>query len=202
MHTFYLAHDITWWIRLFNAASAHNWNWLLIAEMLALLLWNCFEMFNIYMAIIVEKDDIWGRKKGKDGNRRSVGIGGPLLDVTKQVVGFFCVGNLFIAYAGEDCVYESFLFTNVIMAWGSGMLWGTRGDRRGCSVGLALVIVVATINSFAPWSMWVLALPEIFQGFWFQANGFVFTGIATGNLGIVLGLKARKWEKGERASIW
>lgn len=202
MHTFYFAHDLTWCIRLFFAASTYDWNWFLTGTSLALLIWNGFEIFNLSMAIMVERDDIWGGKRAKDGKKIPISVMVPLLDITQQIVGSLCMVNLLIVFTGEDFVFEWFLFTNMIMAWGPGKLWQTREDRRGCSVGLAWVIVIATINSFNPWSMWVLAMPEKFGGFWYYASGVLFTGFALGNVRTVLNLKGKKWEKGDKSLIW
>ncbi|KUJ23452.1 uncharacterized protein LY89DRAFT_728197 [Mollisia scopiformis] len=191
MHTFYLAHDSTYCIRLFIAASTHDWNWFLTGMSAALLVWIFFELLNLYMAVTVEREEIWGAGARKDkrndkmGMKSRNGIGRPLLDVVVQITGFFCVVNLFISFVGADCLFEWCLFTFVVMAWGPGILWCTREDRRGCSVGLAWVIVGGTINTFAPWSMWVMAMPETFGGAWFYASGIVFTAIALMNVGVV-----------------
>ncbi|KAF8853473.1 hypothetical protein BDZ45DRAFT_729437, partial [Acephala macrosclerotiorum] len=194
MHTFYFAHDSTWCIRLFLAASEHDWNWFLTGTSAALLVWNGFEVFNLWMAVTVERQDIWGKKgSGREKGREEIGVKGPILDIIQQILGFYCVVNLFISFMGPDALFEWFLFTNVLIAWGPGTLWRTRQDRHGCSIGLALVIVIATINTFAPWSMWVLAMPERFGGVWFYGSGVVFTWIAVSNLMVVVGLKKKKW---------
>jgi hypothetical protein len=48
------------------------------------------------------------------------------------------------------------------------------------------------INTFAPWSMWVLATLEVFDTTWFYVTGVVFTGTAVENLSIVLSFPAKK----------
>jgi hypothetical protein len=50
--------------------------------------------------------------------------------------------------------------------------------------------------------MWLLAMPERFDTWWFYVSGVVFTGISIGNLFVVLGLKGKKWEKGDGKLIW
>jgi len=198
MHTFYFAHDSTWCIRLFLAASQNDFNWFLTGTSLALLLWNGFEVFNLWKAVTVEREEIWGPyMRGK-----VVPVDAAIWDIVKQILGFYCVVNLFILFAGGDCLFEWFLFTNILIAWGPGELWRKRQDRKGCSVGLAIIIVLATVNTFAPWSMWVLAMPEIFDTTWYYVSGVAFTGIAVQNLSVVLSLPAKKWEKGEKKPIW
>src|SRR3546814_4661769 len=63
-----------------------------------------------------------------------------------------------------------------------GVLWMKRGardnSRTGASMGLAILILVATVNTFLPCSMWVQAMPEVFDVPWFYASGVVFTAIA------------------------
>jgi hypothetical protein len=89
MHTFYFAHDSIWCIRLFLAASEHDWNWFLTGTSAALLVWNGFEGCNLYMTVTVERQDIWGKKgsskeKGKGQSEGKVGLREPLLDITSK----------------------------------------------------------------------------------------------------------------------
>ncbi|NTW42618.1 MAG: hypothetical protein HGA44_22560 [Cellulomonadaceae bacterium] len=88
---------------------------------------------------------------------------------------------------GEGSVLQWFLFTNMLIAAAPGVLWLKRGaqdnSRRGASMGLAIVILIGTINTFLPGAnMWVLALPEMFDTPVFYATGVVFVAIAAFNL--------------------
>jgi hypothetical protein len=180
MHTFYFAHDSTWCVRLFLAARQNDFHWFLAGTSAARLIWNGFEVFNLYMALTVEREEIWGHLnrslgtvKGQ-GKEKGIALTGPLIDVGMQIAGFYCVVNLLIGFMGEDSLFEWFLFTNVLIAWGPGTLWRTRGDRRGCSVGLAIVIVVATVNTFAPVS---LVLPYSFIIFEIPALNTIYVSL-------------------------
>src|ERR1044071_592121 len=61
MHVFYLAHDITGVAVFGMAAMCNHWFWFFSATAIALLVWNCFEIFNIVMGIKYERQAIWGR---------------------------------------------------------------------------------------------------------------------------------------------
>lgn len=125
-----------------------------------------------------------------------------VLSIVEQILAFYCVINLLIEFMGSDPLMEIFLLTNVLIATGPGELWRRKKDRRGLSVGLATVIVVGTINSFQPWSMWVLSMPEVFDTKWYYLSGVVCTGISVRNLMSVCALPEKKWRKGEARPIW
>ena len=76
MHTFYLASDSSWAFIMLLAASRHDWNWFLTGCGLASVVWNFFEMYNIFMAITVERQEIWG-----DYHRGEVSVGAAILNV-------------------------------------------------------------------------------------------------------------------------
>ncbi|WP_421017158.1 hypothetical protein [Furfurilactobacillus rossiae] len=60
MHTFYFAHDSMGAI-VFAIAAMQNHNfWLFWGASGALIVWNLFEVFNLYKAIYVERNAIWG----------------------------------------------------------------------------------------------------------------------------------------------
>src|SRR3546814_12428403 len=75
---------------------------------------------------------------------------------------------------GAGSVLQWFLFTNMLIAAVPGVLWMKRGardnSRTGASMGLAILILVATVNTFLPCSMWVQAMPEVFDVPWFYAR--------------------------------
>ena len=99
-----------------------------------------------------------------------------------------------------------FLFTNMLIASAPGVLWMKRGaqenTRRGSAMGLAVLILVATVNTFLPVSMWVQALPEVFNTPWYYITGIVFTAIAAFNLYNLAKLPAKTAQPGEPRPIW
>lgn len=69
-------------------------------------------------------------------------------------------------------------------------------------MGLAVLILVATINTFLPVSMWVLAMPAVFDTPWYYITGVVFTAIAAFNLYNLSRLPAKTRVAGTRRPIW
>jgi hypothetical protein len=162
MHTFYLAHDSSWAVIMFGAAASHQWNWFFIATACALAIWNIFEVINIYMAVTVERQDVFG-----DFYPGKVTLGNALVSVALQLAAFYCLVNILIGFMGIGSILQWFLFTNMLIAAVPGVLWMKRGrkdnSRAGASMGLAILILLATINTFLPSSMWVQAMPEVFN---------------------------------------
>ncbi|HEY9545712.1 MAG TPA: hypothetical protein VIR56_06885 [Solimonas sp.] len=201
MHTFYLAHDSTWALLMLKAAAAHDWNWFLTATGVALMIWNVFEIINIYLAVTIERQDVWG-----EFHRGEVSLGSALLSVVLQVAAFYCIVNILIGFMGAGSVLQWFLFTNMLIAAVPGVLWMKRGardnSRTGASMGLAILILVATVNTFLPCSMWVQAMPEVFDVPWFYASGVVFTAIAAFHLYTLAKLPPKPRQPGKRKPIW
>lgn len=197
MHTFYLAHDSTWAVLLFIAASKYDWNWFLTGAAAALVVWTVFEMVNITMAIRVERREIWGDYFGED-----VTAGQALFNVIVQLAGFYAIVNLLIVYMGEGSVLQWFALTNVVMAAGPGILWARRRSRDGSSLGLAIVIVAGTVNTFLPVGMFVQAMPEVFDTAWFYLSGVVFTAIAVLNAVRLWGKEPKRAVPGQPRPIW
>jgi hypothetical protein len=201
MHTFYLAHDSSWAIILFGAAASYHWNWFLTGTAIALVIWNCFEVFNIWMALTIERQDIW-----KDYFPGPVSFRAALVTVVLQVAAFFCLVNVLIGFMGPGSVMQWFLFTNMLIAAAPGVLWMRRGretnSRDGASMGLAIVILLATINTFLPCSMWVQAMPQVFDVPWFYVSGVVFTAIAAFNLYNLSKLPPKASSASGKRPIW
>jgi hypothetical protein len=197
MHTFYLAHDSSWAIILFIAASEHHWNWFLTGAASALLVWNLFELFNLYKAVRVERQEIWGAYFGANVTVRQA-----ILNIVVQVAAFYGIVNLLIAFMGQGSVLQWFALTNVVMAAGPGILWLRRGSREGTSIGLAIVILLGTVNTFLPTGMFVQALPGVFNTPWFYIAGVVFSAIAAGYLYLVVKFPAKQIIAGAKRPIW
>jgi len=201
MHTFYLAHDSSWAIIMFIAASRHDWYWFFTATAIALVVWNCFEIYNVYKALTVERVEIWGEYYGDDVSLRQA-----LINVGLQLAAFYCLLNILIGFMGPGSILQWFLFTNMLIASAPGVLWMKRGrktnSREGASMGLAVLILVATINTFLPTSMWVLAMPEVFNTPWYYITGVVFTVLAAFNLYNLAKLPPKKAVPGQKRPIW
>jgi Na+/proline symporter len=107
---------------------------------------------------------------------------------------------------GPGSILQWFLFANMLMACAPGVLWMKRGAREntriGMSMGLAIVILVGTVNTFQPWSMWVLAMPHAFNTPWYYITGVVFTAIAGFNLYNLAKLPPKPRLNGQKRPIW
>lgn len=182
MHTFYLAHDSTWATIMLVTASRHDWYWFFTGCGLALLVWNCFEIYNISKVLTVERQEVYGSYV--DG---PVSIRTAAFLTGLQIPAMYALVWILISFMGPGSMMQWFLFTNILMASAPGVLWMRRaareGTRYGASLGLGIVILLGTINTFLPGAnMWVLSMPEVFNTWQFYVAGVVFVAISAFNL--------------------
>lgn len=197
MHTFFLAHDSSWAVILLFAAPRYHWHWFLTATPIALFVWTLFEVFCIYKAVTVERQEIWGGYFGDDVTaRQAVG------NILVQLAVFYGVINLLIVFMGEGCVLQSFALTGVVIAIAPLMPLLRRGSRDGCSIGLAIVTLAGTVLNFLPVGMFVTALPEVFNTPWFYITGVVVSGIAAWNVIAVASMPKKVPLAGQGRPIW
>jgi hypothetical protein len=199
MHTFYFAHDLTG-VVVFAALAQKYHFWFFYFASLALLIWNGFEIYNMYKGIELERQEIWGAYYEAPVTRKQA-IGNTLA----QIILFFAVINLARVFMADVCMFKLFAITNIVMAVAPGFLWARRKDRTGTSMGLAIIILLATLNTFLPRvNMWALMSPYFDQP-WYYVTGIVCVGFATRNLLIVRSKPAKSREPrkpGEKPPIW
>ncbi|MDR3597658.1 hypothetical protein [Clostridium sp.] len=197
MHTFYFAHDFTGAVVFYMLAKNNNWFWFFTAASIALLIWNCFEIFNLYMAIKVERQEIWGKFYNSP-----VTVGQPLSRVIGQIALMFVIVNLFRVFMNDEVMFKWFAFTNIVMAVGPGYLWNERKSRKGSSIGLAIVIFIGTVNTFLPagYGMWTTTFAYFNQP-WFYITGAVVSAYAFRNI-IMLLKFPKKESKDDKKAIW
>jgi hypothetical protein len=197
MHTLYLAHDATGAIVFLQLARQHHYFWFFTLASIALVIWNGFECFNLFMAVKVERQDIWG--KLYDG---PVSVGSAVYRIAAQIVLMVAVVNIVRVFMNDTAMFKWFALTNVVMVVGPGMLWNERRSRKGSSIGLAIVILVGTVNTFLPpgLGMWTTASPYFDQP-WFYIAGVVVSAIALRNVVMLLNF-APKIQTGPRKPIW
>lgn len=197
MHTFYYAHDLTGAIVFYNLAQHYHFFWFFSAASIALLIWNLFELFNLYMAVKVERQEIWGRFYGAP-----VTVGQAVCRILGQIALMLVVVNLFRVFMDDVVMFKWFAFTNILIAVAPGFLWNERRSRRGASVGLAIVILIGTINTFLPpgYGMWTTAL-SYFDQPWFYLTGVVVSAFALRNLVMLLRFPSKPRVEG-RPAIW
>lgn len=198
MHTFYLAHDTTAAIVFFVLAKNNDWFWFFSLASVALVVWTLFEIFNLYMAVKVERQEIWGKFYNTPVTERQA-----LLRIIGQVMLMIVVVNLFRVYMNDEVMLKWFSFTNIVMAIGPGFLWNERKSRHGSSVGLAIVILLGTINTFLPagYGMFTTALPQTFDHIWFYLTGMIVSAFALRNLIMIAKFPAKKSLKDKKV-IW
>lgn len=197
MHTFYFAHDFTGAVVFYMLAKNNNWFWFFTAASIALLIWNCFEIFNLYMAIKVERQEIWGKFYDSP-----VTVGQAVLRVIGQIALMFTIVNLFRVFMNDEVMFKWFAFTNIIMAVAPGYLWNERKSRKGSSIGLAIVIFIGTVNTFLPsgYGMWTTTFAYFNQP-WFYITGAVVSAYAFRNIIMLLKFPKKESKDGKKA-IW
>ena len=115
MHTFYFAHDFTGAVVFYMLAKSNDWFWFFTAASIALLIWNCFEIFNIYMTIKVERQEIWGKFYDSP-----VTVGQAVLRVIGQIALMFTIVNLFRVVMNDEVMFKWFAFPNIIVGVAAG----------------------------------------------------------------------------------
>jgi hypothetical protein len=197
MHTLYLAHDATGAVVFLQLARQHHYFWFFTLASVALVIWNAFECFNLFMAVKVERQEIWG--KFYDG---PVGVRSAVYHIAAQVVLMVALVNIVRVFMNDTVMFKWFALTNVVMAVGPGPLWSERKSRKGSSIGLAIVIFIGTVNTFLPpgYGMWTTASPYFDQP-WFYIAGVVVSAIALRNLVMLLRFPP-KAPAGLEKAIW
>jgi hypothetical protein len=197
MHTFYFAHDFTGAVVFYLLAREHGFFWFFSGASIALIIWNCFEVYSLYMAVKVERQEIWGRFYSAP-----VTVSQAVYRIVGQIALMFCVVNLFRVFMNDVVMFKWFAFTNVLMVVAPGFLWNERMSRRGTAVGLAIVNLVCAIYTFLPpgYGMWTTA-STYFDQPWFYITGVVVTLYGAHNLLMLLRFPAKPVVDG-RAPIW
>lgn len=198
MHTFYFAHDFTAALVFFQLARQNDFFWFFTLASIALIIWNCFEIFNLYMAVKVERQEIWGKFYNAAVTEKQA-----IFRIIGQIAVMFVVVNLFRVYMNDVVMFKWFSFTNILMAVAPGYLWAERKSRKGTSVGLSIVILIGTVNTFLPpgYGMWTTAL-KYFDQPWFYITGVVVSTVALYNVIMLIKFPAKERAEGEKKPIW
>lgn len=179
MHTFYFAHDSMGAIVFALASKAVGGFWFFTLASIALVIWNLFEVYNLYKCIFVERQEIWGHLYDSP-----VTVKDAFMRVLGQIVIFIGVVNLFRVFMYDPYMFKWFIFTNVLIAIVPGLYWEKRKTQIGASYKLAVVILIGTINSFIPCNMWALTSDyfSISNNPWFYILGVISIGFAIRNI--------------------
>lgn len=200
MHTFYFAHDSMGAIVFALASKATGGFWFFTLASVALVIWNLFEVYNLYKCIYVERQEIWGHLHDSPVTVKEAWI-----KVIGQIIIFIVVVNLFRVFMNDPYMFKWFIFTNILIAIAPGFYWEQRKTQIGTSYKLAIVILLGTINSFTPINMWTLTSDyfTISNNPWFYFAGIVSICFAIRNILVLKKLpqKPKRLENGNK-TVW
>ncbi|KAH6612404.1 hypothetical protein C7974DRAFT_77492 [Boeremia exigua] len=166
MHTFFLAHDSVWCYLLGQAAPQYDNHWYLAGMSKGLFVWSLLEIWCIYKTIKEDRKRTFSSFFGPDPPLSSV-----LFYTVANVLAMYGIVVLGIILMGDECVMQWFGLTNVVAAVGPMHEYLRRGSREGLSLVFCFLNIIGTIWTFAPFGMWVLVLPEIYDQFAYYAIG-------------------------------
>lgn len=188
-HLFYLAHDTIQAYHMAIMAPEYGYHRYFVILMLGLPVWSVLEVHCIYRAITVEREGVFAR------TRSSKQLYQAFIQKALLLL-LFC--TIFIMLGPYSYPYTG-LVTNMVMAIAPGTFWLERGSRTGTRLGLAIVIILGTINTFNPYSQWVLELPSVFHNSFFYWIGVFCSLSAVYNCYILANLPATEKEIRKRA---
>ncbi|WP_283680112.1 hypothetical protein [Lentilactobacillus sp. Marseille-Q4993] len=165
MHSYYFAIDSMGIFVFLTASHAVGGFWVFNFAAIAEVAWTLFEVYNLVKCIYVEREEIWGNISTTDAWLR---VCGWVLVMVPTV-------NLFRVFMNDPAMLKWYIFTNILMGIMPGLYWEKRGTRMGASTGLAIVIIIGTINSFLPSNMWAQISPyfSMANNPWFYVTGIV-----------------------------
>lgn len=199
MHTFYVAHDSTWAFLFYVASGNYHHNPVFMAVSIAHVVWVLLEIFSL---VLIVRFDVSRREQFGLYFGDNVSHGQAVLMILGQLAAFYPLMNLGVHFMGEGSYMMTAILTQFIMAIGPGVLWMRRGSRAGNGIGVALCIIASTVVSFQPLSMWVIAMPEVFDTPWFYLMGAACLAITLFYLKTVASFPAKQAGADGRKSIW
>lgn len=180
MHSFYLANDSIFCYVLGAAASRFGNHWFLRGTSIALAVWSALEIYCIWRALTKDRRAVFSDLIGQDPPLCSV-----LWYALAQQAAWYAIIVIAISLLGEGCFMHCFSLTNVAIAVGPLHEYIRRRSREGLSLSLCAINVLGTALTFSPFSMWAIALPEVFAGPAYQAAGAVLTLYCIGCFAVV-----------------
>lgn len=199
MHTFYIAHDSTWAFLFFFASAHYQWNPIFLFTSLAHVVWVLLEIFSLVLIVRFDNSrrEQFGMHFGPNVTRNQA-----VLAIVGQLAAFYTLMNLCVHFMGEGSYMMTAILTQYVMALGPGLLWMRRGSRAGGGMGIAFCLIASTAISFQPWSMWVIAMPSIFDTPWFYLMGVVCLVISVSYAVMVSRFPAKLPSGDGRRPIW
>ncbi|WP_137626821.1 hypothetical protein [Lactiplantibacillus pingfangensis] len=166
MHSYYFAIDSMGILVFATASHAVGGFWIFDLAAVAEVVWTLFEVYNLIKCVYVERADIWGP---------DVTVHSAWLRVAGWVIVMMATVNLFRVFMNDPAMFKWYIFTNILMGIMPGLYWEKRGTQLGASKGLAIVILIGTINSFLPTNMWAAVSPyfSVQNNPWFYVVGVI-----------------------------
>lgn len=170
MHTFYFAHDGTWFYIFILAAIRYKTCWWFYLMIPAFFYWTYSEMQCIKMVINndEERNQTW-RSTHPNGITKKEAW----KDVWMQIAVFWGLTNVFRLFMGSGSLWQWTIVTNMLMQVGPVYYWKTYKSQKGLSVALAGWILACSIYTFSPVSAYVIAFPEIYNKPLFYITGVI-----------------------------
>ncbi|KAH8660178.1 hypothetical protein BX600DRAFT_438396 [Xylariales sp. PMI_506] len=158
MHSIFLAHDTAWAYALAKAAPRYGDHWFFQATSTALMVWAGIEVFCLWRGLTVNREETFKTILGpKSSFSDALLYGIVLLAVSYGVV---ILGMIFM---GEGCMLQWFCLTDILLVVGPGHEYLRRGSREGLPTLLCFVNIGVAVMTFAPFGLWALVLPEVFD---------------------------------------
>lgn len=176
MHSFYFAHDCMGAIIFLYAAYLANWFWFFLLAALFQFIFTLFEAYCMYKEVRDERNKIWGAYSpdGVVSKKKAWAL------LAVEILILFCGVNLFRSYFNDPCMFKWYVVTNMFMAIGPCIFWAKKKTPEGTSKGLAIVILLGTINTFYPGNP--AAMANDFFAFhnlpWMYITGYVCIAMA------------------------
>lgn len=199
MHSFYLAHDSTWSYILRKTAPLYDDHWFMTSTSTSLLVWSMLEAWTIYKAVFTEREANFATILGKNP-----AVSAALTYTVAHLMSMYAVVLLLIELFPKGGILQWFCLTNVLIALGPLHYYLRAGSRQGLSLGYCLVCIFGTCFTFAPFGLFVQALPDVFDTTVFYAVGAILSVYCVGCFYVVAQYppKTRAMTKDGRAPIW
>lgn len=199
MHTFYVAHDSTWAVLFFIASRHYDWNPLFMVISVAHVVWVLLEIYNLVQLVRFNgyRQEQFGLYFGEGVTKQQA-----IMVIIGQICAFYTLVNVTHYFIGIGAYMMTAILTQYVMALGPGILWMRRKSRLGGGMGIALAIIASTVISFQPWSMWVIAMPDVFNTAWFYLMGLVCLVVSVSYAVMVSHFPAKVPTTDGKKAIW
>ncbi|KAF5565386.1 ABC superfamily atp binding cassette transporter permease [Fusarium napiforme] len=199
MQVFYVAHELTFVYLFAEAAPRYDYHWFFLSTSFALAVWAALEIFCMWYSIQSPRDRnaIFSPLFGKHPSTSAI-----LTYTFFLQIAMFALVWILIEFFGAGCFLLTAALCNVLLIIGPTHDYLSRGSRNGLSIGYCLTNVACVTCTFAPFSMGVLVLPEIFDQTIVYISGAILLAYAVWLTTVVASYPPKTATKGQSAPIW